>query len=210
MSLRRFRVLWRQPRALCEGKFCCTDYRSPWASLCSDSHSLSCDALLLCWFIVTQVQFNCKGEIMLRMTVVSASQKKVNNPAVSSAELGSWLVSWGHAVSAAIPAALCASLSLTVSCLIKVFLSPGGLRQLHYTSLNIRNRCLWVSTKGKTVILEFGTGNLATKLRLKVYMKLSPDRSMIPKVERSWVPRSVQTGTKPSAYLSGSLPSFGI
>lgn len=30
---------------------------------------------------------------MLRMTVVSASQKKVNDPAVSSAEHGSWLVS---------------------------------------------------------------------------------------------------------------------
>lgn len=85
MSLRSFKVLWRQPRALCAGKFCCTDYRSSW-----QSHNLSSPTLLLCWFIVTQIQFNCKGEMVLRMSVVSASQKKANSPAVPSA--GTWML----------------------------------------------------------------------------------------------------------------------
>lgn len=60
----------------------------------------------------------------------------------------------------------------------------------------------------ESAILEFGPGNLATKLGLKVFMNLSPDRSMVPKAERCWAPRRFQTGTKYSAYLSGSLQSF--
>lgn len=116
-------------------------------------------------------------------------------------------------MSACTPAELCVSLYLTVACLIKVFLLLWAFVQLHapflhYTSLSVR--CLCASTKGKKAILEFGPGSLATKLRLKVYMKPSPDRSMVPKAERCWAPRSVQTGTKCSAYLSGSLPSFVI
>lgn len=97
----------------------------------------------------------------------------------------------------------------------KVFLLLRGFIQLHAwflhcTSLGITGRCLCASTKGKKAILEVGPGNLATKLRLKVWMKLSPHRSMVAKAEGCWAPRSVQTGTKCSACLSGSLPSFVI
>lgn len=151
---------------------------------------------------------------MHRMTVVSASQNKANNPAVSSA--GTWkLACKRRPMSCLLAFQQDCVLPFDCSCLIKVFLLHRGFIQLHawflhYTSLSIRNRCLWISTKGKKAILKFGPGNLATKLRLKVYMKLSPDRSIVPKAERCWVPRSVQTGTKYTAYLLGSLPSFVI
>jgi len=45
----------------------------------------------------------------------------------------------------------------------------------------LRNRCLWASEQGKTCTSHLGPVMLATKLIVKVYMSLSPGRSMVPK-----------------------------
>lgn len=148
---------------------------------------------------------------MLRMADVSASQNKANNPAVSSA--GTWKLACKLRPTQCLlvfQQNCLLPFNLLWAVLSKCSYYLGILYNLHYTCLSIRNRCLWASTKVRRTILEFGPGNLATKLRLKVNMKLSPDRSMIPKAERCWAPRSIQTGTKYSTYFSGSLPSFVI
>lgn len=118
-------------------------------------------------------------------------------------------------MSACTPAELCASLPLTVSCLIKVFLLLGGLHEYMLGSCIVHPLVLeidvyWLLEKGKRLVWSLSLVILATKLILKVHVKLSPDRSMVHKAERRQARRSVQTGTKYCVYLSDCLPSFVI
>lgn len=96
---------------------------------------------------------------MLRMTVVSASQKKANNPAVSSA--GAWKLACKlrHSSGTVCFPAIHCGLSYQSVLITGTFIQLQTWF-LHYTYFSIKSRCLWASTKGKKAILEFGPGNL--------------------------------------------------